>query len=176
MKLRLALISLAFAIMTVGGIGSAVALMEALSISTLAKASTSIIRGEVIDTESMWNESGDEIVTRATIRVQSDFKRQVSEELVTVEYLGGEVGEIGMMVSDSPQMFAGEEVIIFLEPSEASTDRQRFHVVGSAQGKFSLEEDGMVRTMGFTLVEQDGLMYRELSETDLIQRITDALQ
>ncbi|MDP6920112.1 MAG: hypothetical protein QGH43_12790 [Arenicellales bacterium] len=176
MKLRLALISLAFAIMTVGGIGSAVALMEALSISTLAKASTSIIRGEVIDTESMWNESGDEIVTRATIRVQSDFKRQVSEELVTVEYLGGEVGEIGMMVSDSPQMFAGEEVIIFLEPSEASTDRQRFHVVGSAQGKFSLEEDGMVRTMGFTLVEQDGLMYRELSETDLIQQITDALE
>ena len=176
MKLRLVLISLAFAIMTVGGIGSAVALMEALSISTLAKASTSIIRGEVIDTESMWNESGDEIVTRATIRVQSDFKRQVSEELVTVEYLGGEVGEIGMMVSDSPQMFAGEEVIIFLEPSEGSTDQQRFHVVGSAQGKFTLEEDGMVRTMGFTLVEQDGLMYRELSETDLIQQITDALE
>ena len=176
MKLRLAIIYFAFAIMTAGGIGSAVALMEALSISTLVKASTSIIRGEVIDTEAMWNESGDAIVTRATIRVQSDFKRQVSEELVTVEYLGGEVGEIGMMVSDSPQMFTGEEVIIFLEPSEASTDQQRFHVVGSAQGKFSLEEDGMVRTMGFTLVEQDGLMYRELSETDLIQRITDALE
>jgi len=176
MKLRLAIIYFAFAIMTAGGIGSAVALMEALSISTLVKASTSIIRGEVIDTQAMWSESGDQIVTRATIRVQSDFKRQVSEELVTVEYLGGEVGEIGMMVSDSPQMFTGEEVIIFLEPSEASTDQQRFHVVGSAQGKFSLEEDGMVRTMGFTLVEQDGLMYRELSETDLIQRITDALE
>ena len=176
MKLRLAIIYFAFAIMTAGGIGSAVALMEALSISTLAKASSSIIRGEVIDTQAMWNESGDQIVTRATIRVQSDFKRQVSEELITVEYPGGEVGEIGMMVSDSPQMFAGEEVIIFLEPSEGSTDQQRFHVVGSAQGKFTLEEDGMVRTMGFTLVEQDGLMYRELSETDLIQRITDALQ
>ena len=176
MKLRLALISFAFGIMAAGGIGSAVALMEALSISTLVKASTSIIRGEVIDTQAMWNESGDQIVTRATIRVQSDFKRQVSEELITVEYPGGEVGEIGMMVSDSPQMFAGEEVIIFLEPSEGSTDQQRFHVVGSAQGKFTLEEDGMVRTMGFTLVEQDGLMYRELSETDLIQRITDALQ
>ena len=176
MKLRLAIIYFAFAIMTAGGIGSAVALMEALSISTLVKASTSIIRGEVIDTQAMWSESGDAIVTRATIRVQSDFKRQVSEELVTVEYLGGEVGEIGMMVSDSPQMFTGEEVIIFLEPSEASTDQQRFHVVGSAQGKFSLEEDGMVRTMGFTLVEQEGLMYRELSETDLIQQITDALE
>ena len=176
MKLRLALISFVFGIMAVGGIGSAVALIEALSISTLVKASTSIIRGEVIDTEAMWSESGDAIVTRATIRVQSDFKRQVSEELVTVEYLGGEVGEIGMMVSDSPQMFTGEEVIIFLEPSEASTDQQRFHVVGSAQGKFSLEEDGMVRTMGFTLVEQEGLMYRELSETDLIQQITDALE
>ena len=108
MKLRLALISFAFGIMTAGGIGSAVALMEALSISTLAKASSSIIRGEVIDTQSMWNESGDQIVTRATIRVQSDYKQFISEELITVEYLGGEVGEIGMMVSDSPQMFAGE--------------------------------------------------------------------
>ena len=38
------------------------------------------------------------------------------------------------------------------------------------------KEDGMARTMGFSLMEQDGLMYRELSEADLIQRITDALQ
>ena len=175
MKLRLVVISFAFGIMAVGGVGSAVALMEALSISTLVRASTSIIRGEVLDAESMWSESGDEIVTRVTIRVQSDFKRLVSEELVTVEYLGGEVGEIGMMVSDSPQMFAGEEVIIFLELSDVSADQQRFHVVGSAQGKFSLGENGMARTMGFTLVEQEGLTYRELSEADLVQQINDAL-
>ena len=176
MKLRLAHVPFIFIIIVAGGINTAAALMEALSIDTLVKASSSIIRGEVVDSQAMWSESGDQIVTRVTIRVQKDFKRQVSEELITVEYLGGEVGEIGMMVSDSPQMFAGEEVIIFLEPSGASTDRQRFHVVGSAQGKFTLEEDGMVRTMGFSLMEQDGLMYRELSEADLIQRITDALQ
>ena len=176
MKLRLAHVPFIFIIIVAGGINTAAALMEALSIDTLVKASSSIIRGEVVDSQAMWSESGDQIVTRVTIRVQKDFKRLVSEELITVEYLGGEVGEIGMMVSDSPQMLAGEEVIIFLEPSEASTDRQRFHVVGSAQGKFTLEEDGMVRTMGFSLMEQDGLMYRELSEADLIQRITDALQ
>lgn len=176
MKLRLAHVPFIFIIIVAGGIKPAAALMEALSIDALVKASSSIIRGEVVDSQAMWSESGDQIVTRVTIRVQKDFKRQVSEELITVEYLGGEVGEIGMMVSDSPQMFAGEEVIIFLEPSGASTDRQRFHVVGSAQGKFTLEEDGMVRTMGFSLTEQDGLMYRELSEADLIQRITDALQ
>jgi len=176
MKLRLAHVPFIFIIIVAGGINTAAALMEALSIDTLVKASSSIIRGEVVDSQAMWSESGDQIVTRVTIRVQKDFKRLVSEELITVEYLGGEVGEIGMMVSDSPQMFAGEEVIIFLEPSGASTDRQRFHVVGSAQGKFTLEEDGMVRTMGFSLTEQDGLMYRELSEADLIQRITDALQ
>lgn len=176
MKLRLAHVPFIFIIIVAGGINTAAALMEALSIDTLVKASSSIIRGEVVDSQAMWSESGDQIVTRVTIRVQKDFKRLVSEELITVEYLGGEVGEIGMMVSDSPQMFAGEEVIIFLEPSGASTDRQRFHVVGSAQGKFTLEEDGMVRTMGFSLMEQDGLMYRELSEADLIQRITDALQ
>ena len=176
MKLRLAHVPFIFIIIVAGGIKPAAALMEALSIDALVKASSSIIRGEVVDSQAMWSESGDQIVTRVTIRVQKDFKRLVSEELITVEYLGGEVGEIGMMVSDSPQMFAGEEVIIFLEPSGASTDRQRFHVVGSAQGKFTLEEDGMVRTMGFSLTEQDGLMYRELSEADLIQRITDALQ
>jgi len=38
------------------------------------------------------------------------------------------------------------------------------------------KEDGMARTMGFSLMEQDGLTYREMSEIDLIQRITDALQ
>ena len=38
------------------------------------------------------------------------------------------------------------------------------------------KEDGMARTMGFSLMEQDELMYREMSEIGLIQRITDALQ
>jgi hypothetical protein len=176
MKFRLAHVPLIFIIIVAGGIKPAAALMEALSISALVKASSSIVRGEVVDTQAMWSESGDEIVTRATIRVQRDFKRLVSDKLITVEYLGGEVGDIGMMVSDSPQMFVGEEIIIFLEQSEEAIDQQRFHIVGSAQGKYTLEEDGMVRTMGFSLMEQEGLMYRELSETDLIQRITDALQ
>jgi hypothetical protein len=176
MKFRLAHAPLIFIIIVAGGINTATALMEALSIDTLVKASSSIIRGEVVDTQAMWSESGDEIVTRVTIRVQKDFKRLVSDKLITVEYLGGEVGDIGMMVSDSPQMFVGEEIIIFLEQPQGVIDQQRFHIVGSAQGKYTLEEDGMVRTMGFSLMEQDGLMYRELSETDLIQRITDALQ
>ena len=176
MNFRLAHAPLIFIIIVAGGINTATALMEALSISALVKASSSIVRGEVVDTQAMWSESGDEIVTRATIRVQRDFKRLVSDKLITVEYLGGEVGDIGMMVSDSPQMFVGEEIIIFLKQPEDAIDQQRFHIVGSAQGKYTLEEDGMVRTMGFSLMEQDGLMYRELSEADLIQRITDALQ
>jgi 3-phosphoglycerate kinase len=176
MKFRLAHAPLIFIIIVAGGINTATALMEALSIDTLVKASSSIIRGEVVDTQAMWSESGDEIVTRVTIRVQKDFKRLVSDKFITVEYLGGEVGDIGMMVSDSPQMFVGEEIIIFLEQPQGVIDQQRFHIVGSAQGKYTLEEDGMVRTMGFSLMEQDGLMYRELSETDLIQQITDALQ
>ena len=176
MNFRLAHAPLIFIIIVAGGINTATALMEALSISALVKASSSIVRGEVVDTQAMWSESGDEIVTRATIRVQKDFKRLVSDKLITVEYLGGEVGDIGMMVSDSPQMFVGEEIIIFLKQPEDAIDQQRFHIVGSAQGKYTLEEDGMVRTMGFSLMEQDGFMYRELSETDLIQQITDALQ
>ena len=176
MNFRLAHAPLIFIIIVAGGINTATALMEALSISALVKASSSIVRGEVVDTQAMWSESGDEIVTRATIRVQRDFKRLVSDKLITVEYLGGEVGDIGMMVSDSPQMFVGEEIIIFLKQPEDAIDQQRFHIVGSAQGKYTLEEDGMVRTMGFSLMEQDGFMYRELSETDLIQQITDALQ
>ena len=176
MNFRLAHAPLIFIIIVAGGINTAAALMEALSISALVKASSSIVRGEVVDTQAMWSESGDEIVTRVTIRVQKDFKRLVSDKLITVEYLGGEVGDIGMMVSDSPQMFVGEEIIIFLKQPEDAIDQQRFHIVGSAQGKYTLEEDGMVRTMGFSLMEQDGFMYRELSETDLIQQITDALQ
>jgi len=85
MKLRLAYVPFIFIIIVAGGINTATALMEALSISTLVKASSSIVRGEVVDTQAMWSESGDEIVTRATIRVQKDFKRLVSDKLITVE-------------------------------------------------------------------------------------------
>ena len=56
---------------------------------------------------------------------------------VVVRTLGGEVGNIGMKVSGTPQFTLGEEVIVFLRNDPV--DPTQFQVIGMSQGKFHVE-------------------------------------
>ncbi|MDZ7698923.1 MAG: hypothetical protein U5R49_19020 [Deltaproteobacteria bacterium] len=94
------------------------ALMVGLSTEELTRASETVVIGEVEDVKSQWNEDGSSIVTRATVLVSEAVKGKVRDSRVTVEYRGGEVGDVGMRVSDTPSLKKGENVILFLEPEK----------------------------------------------------------
>ena len=175
MKLGLIAVSILATLMGVYVVPAA-ALMEAVSVKTMVQESDSVVRGEVRATEAHWNASGDQIVTRATIRVDKDFKGKLSKDVITIEYPGGEIDDLVMMVSDSVQLTVGEDVIIFLEKDQKGLEQPLYFVVGSAQGKYAIGLDGNVETPEFLLEGQQRKQNRQMSEADLIRKIKDALE
>ncbi len=119
------------------------ALMVRKSIEELTSEADSILIGKVKKMESRWNEEKTLIYTYVTISVKEHTKTlsgmaEVKEVVVRVR--GGEVGDIGLKVSDTPQFREGEEVFLFLRMEKMPL----FSVAGLFQGKYSIE-DGIAK-------------------------------
>ncbi len=115
------------------------ALMVRKSIEELTSEADSILIGKVEKIESRWNEEKTLIYTYVTISVSQYTKTlsgmaEVKEVIVRVR--GGEVGDIGLKVSDTPQFREGEEVFLFLRMEKLPL----FSVAGLFQGKYTIEE------------------------------------
>jgi hypothetical protein len=83
------------------------------------------------------SERGRVIFSKVTFDVLDQYKG-VSDAVVTLEFLGGEIGEESMVVNGIPKFRIGEELVLFV-----SGDRKRAcPVVGWAQGKLGVERDG----------------------------------
>ena len=116
------------------------ALMVRKSIEELTSQADSILIGKVKEMESRWNEERTLIYTYVTISVSQYTKTlsgvgEVQEIMVKVP--GGEVGDIGLKVSDTPQFREGEEVFLFLRREKLPL----FSVTGLFQGKYTIEEN-----------------------------------
>lgn len=119
------------------------ALMVRKSLEELTSQADSILIGKVEKIESRWNEEKTLIYTYVTISVKEHTKAlsgmaEVKEVIVRVR--GGEVGDIGLRVSDTPQFREGEEVLLFLKRENMPL----FSVTGLFQGKYSIE-DGIAK-------------------------------
>ncbi|KKM55591.1 hypothetical protein LCGC14_1552510 [marine sediment metagenome] len=119
------------------------ALMVRKGIEELTSQADSILIGKVKEMESRWNEERTLIYTYVTISVKQHTKTlsgmaEVKEVVVRVR--GGEVGDIGLKVSDTPQFREGEEVFLFLRMEKMPL----FSVAGLFQGKYSIE-DGIAK-------------------------------
>ncbi len=88
--------------------------------------------------ESEWNEDRTLIYTYVTILVgdyvKGDSNIAQSKEII-VEIRGGEVGDMGLRVSDTPQFRQGEDVFLFLRQERPTI----FKVVGRFQGKYTVQ-------------------------------------
>jgi len=149
----------------------ALALMVGLSTEELTRASQTVIMGEVEDVESQWSEDGSTIVTRATVVVSEAIKGKARDSRVTVEYKGGEVGEVGMRVSDTPSLKKGENVILFLKPDKETRTGLIRSIVGRAQGKYSIGNDGVARKTGFTVMERKDAIDNDIPVNELVDKI-----
>ena len=119
------------------------ALMLRKSIEELTFEADSILIGKVERIESRWNEEKTLIYTYVTISV-SQYTKALSSakqfEEIIVRVRGGEVGDIGLRVSDTPQFREGEEVFLFLRMEKLPL----FSVTGLFQGKYTIE-DGIAK-------------------------------
>ena len=101
---------------------------------------TAVVLATVVSLESRWNDAHTKIYTFTVVDVQDDFKGKTKGRKITVRQLGGRVGNIACYVPGQPTLRKGEKILAFLRPSKK--DKARFCVVGMAQGKYSVLEDG----------------------------------
>jgi hypothetical protein len=104
------------------------------SFTSLFEKSSHVIVGNVLSVESRWDEKAATIFTYVKIHVEEHLKGNLTEDYVVIKHLGGEVGDIGLLVSDEPHFLVGEQIKAFLKKEENGY----FSVVGGVAGKASL--------------------------------------
>ncbi|KJU86465.1 hypothetical protein MBAV_001341, partial [Candidatus Magnetobacterium bavaricum] len=140
---------------------SVMAVMIGLTNEELTKQSSVVVVGSVVDMRAYWNTERTTIYTGVTIDVREVVRGEGAPRTLTVRYEGGEVGDIGLRVSDTPQFEKGEDVLLFLRPIEnvaverASDAAGAFYVVGNGQGKYSIEMNAIATRGGFSVINDN---------------------
>ena len=101
-----------------------------------------IVQGEVKSVKS-YKGINDIIYTRASVLVSDVFKGKIAKKNITVEYRGGEVGNVGLSVEDEPSLEKGERVLLFL--TNSFWRKNVYYVVKGVSGKYAICSDDTVR-------------------------------
>jgi hypothetical protein len=157
------------------------ALMLGISTDELTRNAELVVSGKVETVESSWTTDGRSIVTRAVVAINETVKGQPEAERVVVEYEGGEVGAVGLKVSDVSPFVKGSDVILFLKDSTSraplstqGATQKVYHLVGKSQGKYTVGEDGIARKSGFSAIGSQDAIDDTISRQELIDKIRRA--
>jgi hypothetical protein len=122
--------------------------LERMSIAKMTEHAQLVVRARCVANTVAWD--GGEIWTFTSFEIEDSWKGAPTgaAQQVTVRLLGGTVGNLTSTVSGVPRFRAGEEVILFLQP----TPRGDFSIVSWVQGTFRIHRDGR---SGAEIVVQD---------------------
>ncbi|MCC6345868.1 MAG: hypothetical protein IT388_01625 [Nitrospirales bacterium] len=158
------------------------ALMTGIGVDELTHQADRVVRGVVEKVESYWNEDKSVILTKVAVIVHEHIaaKGKRSDDApfrVFVVYEGGEADGIVLRVSDGVEIKEGEEVLLFLKETEAGgTPLSPSHrVVGKAQGKYTITDDGMARKGGFSLATGEEKVESVIDANRLVEKIRDLI-
>jgi hypothetical protein len=150
---------------------SSYAIMKELSTEELTKASDTVIVGEVESVEAQWSNDGESIFTSASVTVDKTMKGMHVPANIIVEYEGGEVGDVGLKISDQPTLMKGERVILFLKPGKSKKDGVVHNIVGESQGKYVIDANGIARKSGFSIAGSNAKIDNNIPVDKLIEKI-----
>lgn len=105
----------------------------------VARESALIVRGQVIDSWSAWDDAHEIIYTYATVRVNRYFGEATGPDTLLVREAGGTVDGYTMEAIGFPAIRTGENVVLLLSQWEGSTD-YRIHAFN--QGKYLVRNRG----------------------------------
>jgi hypothetical protein len=147
------------------------AIMQGMSTGELTRASDVVLEGEVKNVKTYWSKDGNTIFTRAIILDSYIIKGRVAQKQIIVEYEGGEIGDIGLRVSDVAPLRRGEKVILFLKSGKSKHDGHIFNIVGKGQGKYIIDKDGIARKRGFSIIHGEEVIDNDIPVGELIDKI-----
>jgi len=108
---------------------------QELSFDQIAREAKYVVRGQVIDTWSQWDDAREVIYTYATVRVNRYFGETTGPDVLMVREVGGTVDGYTMEAIGFPMIRRGEQIVAFL--AEDGSDL-RIHAYN--QGKFLVRE------------------------------------
>lgn len=122
------------------------ALIIEFSLPELVQQSELILRGQVTKTECRWgtlayDQNRQMIFTDVTIAPTEFLKGASDLPALIVATEGGELNGLGVVAEDQPQFAAGQEVIVFLGPSNDQGQRE---VTNYYNGKYTIVEDAII--------------------------------
>jgi FlgD Ig-like domain/Matrixin len=139
---KFAYLVIVLALFTLSLASASFAVVHKMEIRDLRDASSDIIVGRVMSYEAAWD--GNLIYTYYKVKVLDRVKGNPADE-ITVRVPGGEVGEVILMVSDTPYLKSGEDAFLFLKQNGDVRE-----VTGWYQGKYAIKE-GKVEDTGLTV-------------------------
>lgn len=130
-------------------------IVEAMSMRDLVRSSSLIVIGQVESQTAHYDEQ-DRIVTDVTLRVEECLHGAVARSSrITIERLGGSVGDTGMHVEGEARFTNGERLILFAQ-RHVTPRGAVVRPVGMAQGVLPLEGDTvMPNSEGLGLVTRN---------------------
>ncbi len=108
------------------------------SFDALVASANTIFVGEVMNVRSDWESTptGRAIITLVTFRVEGVWKGNVGA-VTQLEFLGGEIGEIGMKVEGMPAFRLGQRDVLFVSGEVRTVSP----LVGFMHGRMRVERD-----------------------------------
>ena len=100
----------------------------------LADKASHIVVGKVENIESRLDKETNTIYTYVKVYVEECLKGTINDDNIVIKYKGGEIGDLGLWVSDQPHFLLNEEVKVFLKLEKTG----EFTVVDGKKGKISL--------------------------------------
>lgn len=110
----------------------------------VARESALIVRGDVVNTWSAWDEAHEVIYTYATVRVHRYFGEMTGPDTLVIREVGGTVDGYTQEAIGFPAIRDGENVVLFLSQWDGSPD-YRIHAFN--QGKFLVRNRGGVEVL-----------------------------
>lgn len=107
----------------------------------VARESALIVRGDVLDTWSAWDDAHEVIFTYATVRVNRYFGEGTGPDTLVVREVGGTVDGYTQEAIGFPAIRSGENIVLFLSQWEG---RPEYRIHGFNQGKFLVRDRGGV--------------------------------
>ncbi len=106
-----------------------------MSLEDITRASTTVVEARALNSHTAWNAEHTLIYTYTRFRVKRALKGQAAE-VVTVKQMGGHADGYAQHVSGVRYWADGEEVVLFLHPSEKNDGT--LVVTGLMQGNFAV--------------------------------------
>jgi hypothetical protein len=135
-KTRFSSLVLALLLLFILPLPASATLVVPLELDELARSSSIIAYGEVLEINSRWTDDRHQIITEVSFQVIDAVQGCEAGESLSFYTLGGSVGKLGQVVSGEASFVKGEKAVVFLEQRG-----DKLGVVGLGQGQWTVDHD-----------------------------------